>query len=492
MSFKPWQKVLFITLAAMLFAALALYVVRQAVDLSRDLSEHLTWMLPAGLVVLALAGVLVWTFSRKPLEKTAKPIDRQTVEDDIVRAENMGIDVTELRRALEEMERRRKGQVLSLAVFGSVNTGKSSLVQALTGNADIRKSPASGTTGEVGRYEWTQFGGYRVRLSDVPGRFEYDNPQRAEDAWNEAMGADLIVYVTDADLTREQVEDVEKLAQSGKPLVVTLNKVDLYDEEEIGLILASIRARLVGVPGEPAVAAVHSGGKRKVVTQDAEGRERESWRDIPPDLSELSAHAASLLSHDPERLIGLADTVFIGHLHRRVREAVEERRRELAFGVINEYSRAAVIASMAAVVPGIEVVLLSGIGVKMVSKINDLYGSPLSGGRIEVLLRATVEQFSDVGKLSLVIGGNVLKAFPGIGTVAGGVLHAVVYGLVTRGVGRTLQQTLAERETFSEDAFFAQLRQNIERLPSKEDFVKLLHIARNSPRDEAPDRIDPS
>ena len=286
------------------------------------------------------------------------------MEDDIARAENMGIDVTELRRALKEMERRREGQVLSLAVFGSVNTGKSSLVQALTGHADIRKSPASGTTGEVGRYEWTQFGGYRVRLSDVPGRFEYDNPQRAEDAWNEAMGADLIVYVTDADLTREQVEDVEKLAQSGKPLVVTLNKVDLYDEEEIGLILASIRARLVGVPGEPAVAAVHSGGKRKVVTQDAEGRERESWRDIPPDLSELSAHAASLLSHDPERLIGLADTVFIGHLHRRVRESVEERRHELAFGVIDEYSRAAVIASMAAVVPGIEVVLLSGIGVK--------------------------------------------------------------------------------------------------------------------------------
>ena len=79
MSFKPWQKVLFITLAAMLFAALALYVVRQAVDLSRDLSEHLTWMLPVGLAVLALAGVLIWTFSRKSLEKnrqTHRPPDR--------------------------------------------------------------------------------------------------------------------------------------------------------------------------------------------------------------------------------------------------------------------------------------------------------------------------------------------------------------------------------------------------------------------------------
>ena len=490
MTIKPWQKIMLLTLVLLLFAALGLTVVRQLVDLGKDLADQLYFLLPGLLAVLVVAGGMIWLFSRKETEKTAKKIDRESVQNDIERAEKMGIDMTEVRRSLEEIERRRQHNVLSLAVFGSVNTGKSSLVQALTGQADILSAPASGTTTEVAHYEWKTIGNYRTRLSDVPGRFEFDRPERAEAAWNEAMGSDLIFYVTDADLTREQVEDLEKLAESGKPLVVVLNKTDLYDDQETEQILAAIRTRLEGAIQEYALAAVHSGGKRKVIVQDSQGQTNETWKNIPPNLGDLSLQVSHLLSHDSERLIGLADTVFIGHLHRRVRESVEARREELANNAINEYSRAAVIASMAAVVPGIEIILLSGIGVKMVSKINDLYGSPLNSGRIELLLRAATEQFSDMGKLSLVIGGNILKAFPGIGTVAGGVLHAVVYGLVTRGVGRALQQALIDRESFSEETFFKQLHENLNRLPAKDDFMKLLDIARKSGNEDSPDRTE--
>ncbi len=283
---------------------------------------------------------------------------------------------------------------------------------------------------------------------------------------------------------------MKNLRNPANRLVVVLNKTDLYDDQETEQILTAIRTRLEDVIQEYALAAVNSGGKRKVIVQNNQGQTNETWKSIPPDLGDLSLQVSHLLSHDSERLIGLADTVFIGHLHRRVRESVEARREELANKAINEYSRAAVIASMAAVVPGIEVILLSGIGVKMVSKINDLYGSPLSSGRIELLLRAATEQFSDMGKLSLVIGGNILKAFPGIGTVAGGVLHAVVYGLVTRGIGRALQQALIDRESFSEETFFKQLQENLNRLPAKDDFMKLLDVARKSVDEDSPDRTE--
>jgi hypothetical protein len=47
----------------------------------------------------------------------------------------------------------------------------------------------------------------------------------------------------------------------------------------------------------------------------------------------------------------------------------------------------------------------------------------------------------------LAIAGNALKAFPGIGTLGGGLLHAVAYGLVFDSLGRALAATLNERAT---------------------------------------------
>jgi len=42
------------------------------------------------------------------------------------------------------------------------------------------------------------------------------------------------------------------------------------------------------------------------------------------------------------------------------------------------------------------------------------------------------------------IAGNALKAFPGLGTLGGGMLHAIAYGLVFDSLGHALSATLAE------------------------------------------------
>ena len=54
---------------------------------------------------------------------------------------------------------------------------------------------------------------------------------------------------------------------------------------------------------------------------------------------------------------------------------------------------------------------------------------------------------SRVGKVvpvTLAIAGNALKAFPGVGTIAGGLVHAVAYGTIFDAVGRGLAKSLAE------------------------------------------------
>jgi len=45
----------------------------------------------------------------------------------------------------------------------------------------------------------------------------------------------------------------------------------------------------------------------------------------------------------------------------------------------------------------------------------------------------------------LAVAGNAAKAFPGIGTLAGGLMHAVAYGLIFDALGRAVTQTLETR-----------------------------------------------
>ena len=44
----------------------------------------------------------------------------------------------------------------------------------------------------------------------------------------------------------------------------------------------------------------------------------------------------------------------------------------------------------------------------------------------------------------LAVAGNALKAFPGVGTIAGGLTHAVAYGLIFDALGNGLRSSLDE------------------------------------------------
>jgi hypothetical protein len=48
----------------------------------------------------------------------------------------------------------------------------------------------------------------------------------------------------------------------------------------------------------------------------------------------------------------------------------------------------------------------------------------------------------------LAVAGNGLKAFPGVGTLTGGLVHAVAYGMIFDSLGNSLRQTLAQRGEF--------------------------------------------
>jgi len=61
------------------------------------------------------------------------------------------------------------------------------------------------------------------------------------------------------------------------------------------------------------------------------------------------------------------------------------------------------------------------------------------------LLNLSQQQVRTALPLLLAVAGNAAKAFPGVGTLAGGLMHAVAYGLIFDALGRAVVQTLETR-----------------------------------------------
>jgi hypothetical protein len=78
--------------------------------------------------------------------------------------------------------------------------------------------------------------------------------------------------------------------------------------------------------------------------------------------------------------------------------------------------------------------------------------------------------------ITLAVAGNALKAFPGLGTIGGGLMHAVAYGMIFDSLGRAVARTLADTAALDRDATLRAFRDDLEQ-PAAERLRALAAIA---------------
>ena len=86
----------------------------------------------------------------------------------------------------------------------------------------------------------------------------------------------------------------------------------------------------------------------------------------------------------------------------------------------------------------------------MLRGLADIYEVPLSKVDVERFLLNASGRVNKTVPVLLAVAGNALKAFPGVGTLTGGLVHAVAYGLLFDSLGRAVADTLASRGTLPE------------------------------------------
>ncbi len=426
----------------------------------------------AGLVVLA--AWLVWRLVVRREPKPGRtpappaPLSRGDIEARLRDAESSGVDVEAARRELQELAARQQLGAVHLCFFGEISAGKSSLIKALVPEADVRVDVVGGSTADIRHYRWRNETGSEILLTDVPGIGGHDTALD-EMALQEARRAHVVMFVCDSDLTRDEATAVETLLALGKPLVVVLNKSDRFSPAEQAALMERLLERMDEFGGEvdkDRVVAVTAGGEVEVIERRADGSEIAAKRQRPADIGVLVVAINRLLEDPAEPLDTRRERAVFQLASEKLQAAESSYRSQRSEQIIRSATRKAVIGSLAAVSPGTDILIQGYVGTAMTQQLCKLYGAAPRDLDIEEFLNLSQSRVGRALPLTLAVAGNGLKAFPGVGTVAGGVVHAVAYGLIFDALGRSLVLTLSKHGEFdpqlAADAFEDSISEHIE------------------------------
>ena len=282
---------------------------------------------------------------------------------------------------LDRLQQRR----LRVAVFGRVGVGKSSLLNALLGQAAFATDVAHGCTRHQEARAWDQpiAGLAQVELVDTPGIDEIAAAARARLAARVALSSDLVLLVLDGDLTSVEHDALAPLLASGKPLLLVLNRCDCWSEQQQTALIASIQRRLpvaarhlelIPVAAAPRQPELLADGRVRSVTQ-------------PPRVNPLRRALVDLLEQHGELLLALNALAGAERFHLALQRWRLGASRQAAQSLIGRF--AAIKATGVAANPLVLLDLAGGLAcdTALVLQLCQLYDLPMGGAGARQLLQ---------------------------------------------------------------------------------------------------------
>ncbi len=450
----PFPVRLFLAALASLALASALWVLLYATDLAFAVWEGLRSLpllvqLSYAAVILALTGAFTWLVWRllrprkpSPASLLPPPLSDSTLEARIAEAERRGANTGEARAELAVLAERRTVEQVVIVLFGEGSSGKSSLIRALLPGCEAVIDARRGTTQMLTRYTWSRPDGTPILLTDLPGLNVTEGGDAS--AWrDEALRAHVVIYLTDGDLTRDQYLELQHLARFQKPIILALNKIDHYTRDQREALLARLATRLKSL-GDIDIVAISAGGMRPVVKVGAGGREVHASAAVPIEIDALVRSLDRILRRGATAIEASRDSAVWRLAAHKLDRAVVVRREAHGQEIIDDYTRKAVLGAVVAISPGTDLLIQGYLGMGLVRALCRAYDVSPREVDVSRFLKLASDQVRKTLPLVLTVAGNVCKAFPGVGTLAGGLLHAVGYGIIFESLGRAIAATLAE------------------------------------------------
>ena len=326
---------------------------------------------------------------------------------------------------------------VEIVIFGEISTGKSALINALVGRDVASVDVRGGWTREVWHVAWDGtgyalpgLGESQVVLVDTPGINEVGGGTRGQMAREAAQRSDLVLFVTDSDLNETEHTALVELAAFHKPLIVILNKVDLYSREQRDRLLSVIRNERLRdiVPPDNVVTAAADPREREYVIQAADGTERSEWRTPPPDVAEVKSLILELLDREGLSLIALNAALYAADKSDRIAALRVQLRNTRAQQVIWSYATLKVIGVGLNPVPVADVLGGTAIDAAMIGTLAAVYGLSMSRTHASQLA-ASIAQAAGLMTAGVMASSALMSLLKGLTFGKSTLLTAVPQGL---------------------------------------------------------------
>lgn len=398
-----------------------------------------SFLYSAVIMLVAVFGVYLYLLllRPKPEKVKIKPLDESSLRKSIELQAQRGVNISQAQLELEELDKRRTKENFYIALYGTVSSGKSSFIKALLPEQQVQTDVLSGTTKTIQTYQYKN-----LVIIDLPGLDDSaDVESRMEQlAIDETLRSHVVVFLTDSDLTQTEMGVISKIKESKKPMVIALNKSDRYAENEQQQLVVALKNK---TDKKYPVALISTGGLETVIYQDAKGKQRKKVESRDADIQPLLKAIEKVVASNPEILNRFRDASMLMLAQHKLNQAQVKFNLEQAQDVIDSYTKKAVFGAMASVAPGSDLVIQGTLATKMVQNICQCYDISPKSMEIDQVIRLTGGKLKTSVSLILAVAGNAMKSFPGIGTAAGGVTHAVSYGMIFNALGHAVLESVS-------------------------------------------------
>jgi len=312
-------------------------------------------------------------------------------------------------KTLDLQIKRLNKKRLRLAAFGRVGVGKSSLLNALLGQKIFDTDVAHGCTRFTKSAVWKQSIGNieSIEFVDTPGIDEIDSEARGRLAARLALQVDLVLLVLDSDITRVELEALEVLIKSGKPVLLALNRCDQWEPNELKDVITSIRNRLPQIARKLEIQVVAASPRVVQIKENGRVRSRTSQPMIKPLLHSLK----KLLSEHGELLLALNALRQADHFSQELKLGRLKRSKTAAQGLIGKF--AAIKATGVAINPLLAIDLAGGLAcdTALIIQLSKLYGLQMKGHAARQLLKrvSLYNAFLGGAQLGIQLGLGALR-----------------------------------------------------------------------------------
>jgi len=140
---------------------------------------------------------------------------------------------------------RLKEKKIRIGAYGKSGVGKSSVLNSLLKEDIFKTDIINGTTREIKAEEWNIKDQTlnSVELLDSPG-FDFCDIKFPDKVYSYINHSDIILFIVSGDLNRNELKEISSLIKDGKKIILTLNKINLFNKIELKEIIDNIKLKL--------------------------------------------------------------------------------------------------------------------------------------------------------------------------------------------------------------------------------------------------------